>query len=43
MTGKYFSDCKQQEIKADTNPEIIKKIWNQSVKLVQLLPEEIHI
>lgn len=41
VTGAYFSDCSKRDLVFKIEPEEIKDIWMQSVKLVGLQPEEI--
>lgn len=43
VTGKYYSDCKPKWTSSSAkNKELGAKVWNESVKLVKLQPNEIH-
>lgn len=42
VSGEYFSDCKKSWIWADLSDKTCKEVWDQSVALVHLKPEEMH-
>ncbi|GLV23024.1 uncharacterized protein CBL_21176 [Carabus blaptoides fortunei] len=42
VTGKYFSDCEESNWWGPNDKKIRQKVWDQSVELVKLLPEEMH-
>lgn len=42
VSGEYFSDCKKTWIWGDLSDKTCKEVWDQTVALVHLKPEEMH-